>query len=68
MCRECKGSGKRWGLKAGTGSMGGGLPMAVGFALSKKLKGEEGKVYVLMSDGEMRCGTTWECALIAAQH
>ena len=50
------------------GSMGMGLPAAVGFALSKKLKGEEGMVYVLMSDGEMQCGTTWEAALIAHQH
>lgn len=50
------------------GSMGMGLPAAVGFALSKKLKGEEGMVYVLMSDGELQCGTTWEAALIAAKH
>ena len=50
------------------GSMGLGLPAAVGFALSKKLNGEDGKIYVLMSDGELQCGTTWESALIAAQH
>ncbi len=50
------------------GSMGLGLPGAVGLALAKKLKGEEGTVYVLMSDGELQCGTTWESALIAAQH
>lgn len=29
---------------------------------------KEGNVYVLMSDGEMQCGTTWESALIAAHH
>lgn len=51
-----------------TGAMGYNLPAAVGFALAKKLKGEEGKVYVLMSDGEMNVGTTWECALIAAHN
>lgn len=50
------------------GSMGMGLPAAVGFALAKKLKGEDGKVYCLMSDGELQCGTTWEAALIAAHH
>lgn len=50
------------------GSMGLGLPAAVGFALAKKLKGEEGKVYCLMSDGEMQIGTTWESSLIAAHH
>lgn len=50
------------------GSMGFGLPGAVGLALAKKLKGEKGNVYVLMSDGEMQCGTTWESLLIAKQH
>jgi transketolase len=49
------------------GSMGMGLPAAVGMALAKKVKGEEGTVYCVMSDGELDCGTTWESALIAAQ-
>lgn len=50
------------------GSMGLGLPGAVGLALAKKLKGEEGKVYVLMSDGEMQIGTTYESSLIASHY
>jgi len=50
------------------GSMGLGLPGAIGIALAKKLNSEQGKVYVLMSDGELNCGTTWESALIASQH
>ncbi len=50
------------------GSMGLGFPGAVGLALAKKIKGEEGKVYCLMSDGEMQIGTTWEASLIASQH
>lgn len=50
------------------GSMGMGLPGAVGLALAKKLKGEEGKVYCLMSDGEIPIGTTLESALIAVHH
>ena len=50
------------------GSMGLGFPMAVGLALAKKLKKEDGTIYVLMSDGELQCGTTWESALIAAHH
>lgn len=58
----------RFGLEFAGGSMGYGLPAAVGFALSKKLKNEKGKVYCLMSDGEMQCGTTWESVLIAAQY
>jgi len=50
------------------GSMGYGLPAAVGFALSKKLRKEEGTVYVIMSDGEMQCGTLWEAGLIMNAH
>lgn len=50
------------------GSMGLGLPGAVGLAMAKKFKGEEGTVFCLMSDGELAIGTTWESALIAVQH
>ncbi|MEO0229828.1 MAG: transketolase [candidate division WOR-3 bacterium] len=55
-------------IPAAGGSMGFGLPFGVGFALAKKIKKEGGRVYVVMSDGEMDCGTTWESALIAAHH
>lgn len=58
----------RFGLEFAGGSMGLGFPAAVGFALAKKLKGEEGIVYCLMSDGEIQSGTTWESSLIAVQH
>lgn len=50
------------------GSMGFGLPGAVGFALAKKMDKQEGRVYCLMSDGEMQIGTTWESALLAAKY
>lgn len=50
------------------GSMGMGLPAAVGMAMAKKSKGEGGRIFVLMSDGELQCGTTWESVLIAQQH
>lgn len=56
------------GIEFAGGSMGMGFPAAVGFALAKKLKGEQGKVYCLMSDGEFQIGTTWEALHIAAQH
>ncbi|MFA5386565.1 MAG: transketolase [Candidatus Paceibacterota bacterium] len=55
-------------IPAAGGSMGFGLPFGTGFALAKKIKKEEGKTFVLMSDGEMDCGTTWESALIAAHN
>ncbi|OGZ08774.1 MAG: hypothetical protein A3D65_03175 [Candidatus Lloydbacteria bacterium RIFCSPHIGHO2_02_FULL_50_13] len=56
------------GIEAGTGSMGHGLPLGVGMALGAKRSGELWKTYVLLSDGEMNCGTTWESALIASHH
>lgn len=56
------------GILATTGSLGHGLPTGIGLALAKKLKGETGKVYVLMGDGECQEGTTWESMLIAAHH
>ena len=56
------------GIEAAGGSMGFGLPFGVGFAIAKKLKKEKGRVFVLMSDGEMDCGTTWESALLASHH
>lgn len=58
----------KFGLRFAGGSMGYGLPAAVGFALAKKWKGETGTVYCLMSDGELAIGTTWEAALLAGQH
>ena len=51
-----------------TGSAGHGLPIGVGLALSKKRTKKSGTVYVIMSDGEMNCGTTWESALLASHH
>ncbi len=56
------------GIHVNGGSMGHGLPIACGMALAKKLKGEEGKIYCVMSDGEMNEGTTWESAMFAAHH
>jgi transketolase len=68
-------SEKLWGhprrggaILASTGSLGHGLPMAVGLALAKKIKGESGRVFCLIGDGECNEGTTWESALLAAHH
>ena len=45
-----------------------GLPFSIGFALAKKIAKQEGRIFVLMGDGEVSIGTTWESALIAVQH
>lgn len=56
------------GVHVSGGSMGHGLPVAVGMALASKRAGEGGRVYCIMSDGEMNEGTTWEAAMVAAHH
>jgi transketolase len=53
------------GIYATTGSLGHGLPIAVGRAFAKKVKQDGGKVYVLIGDGEMAEGSIWEALLIA---
>lgn len=56
------------GVEASTGSLGHGVPIAVGVALGIKIKKHKGKVFVLAGDGESNEGTIWESALLAAHH
>jgi transketolase len=56
------------GVESSTGSLGHGLPIAVGFALAYKIKGIKNKVYALIGDGEANEGTIWESALLASHH
>ena len=56
------------GIECTTGSLGHGLPVGVGMALAKKLKNEDGVVYVLIGDGECQEGTIWESLLLASHH
>lgn len=51
-----------------TGSLGHGLSLASGLALSKKLKRETGTVFCLTSDGEWQEGSTWEALIFACHH
>ena len=56
------------GIHCTAGSLGHGLPIAVGMAFAKKLKKNNDKIYILISDGECKEGTTWESLLIASKH
>ncbi|WP_436517282.1 transketolase [Ekhidna sp. To15] len=56
------------GVRIASGSLGQGLSVAIGVALSKKLNGDESKVYVLMGDGEQQEGQVWEAAMFAAHN
>ena len=53
-------------IKASTGSLGHGLPIAVGKALASKIDNKQKKFFCLIGDGEANEGTTWESALLAA--
>lgn len=57
-----------FGMEFACGSLGYSFPAAVGFTLAKKMDGEKGKVYILVTDGEMQIGTMWESIMIAKQH
>jgi transketolase len=56
------------GVELSTGSLGHGLPYGLGIAMARKLTGIQGRVFVIMSDGECDEGTTWESAMIANHH
>lgn len=55
-------------VEASTGSLGHGMPIAVGMAMANKINGKHGNVFVLIGDGEANEGTIWESALVAAHH
>ena len=61
-------SSKVNGVEFSTGSLGHGLPFAVGKAIKFKRSNQSNKVFVLMSDGEINEGTTWESLLFASHH
>ena len=64
----CHVSHKVNGVEFSTGSLGHGLPVAVGKALKFKINKQKNKVFVLLSDGEINEGTTWESLLFASHH
>lgn len=53
------------GIEVTTGSLGHGLGLGVGLALGAKMRGENWRVFVVLSDGECNEGSTWEAALWA---
>ena len=55
----------KW-VEATTGSLGHGLPMAVGMAAALKADQNPARVYVVLGDGECEEGTVWEAAMSAS--
>ncbi len=54
------------GIRIASGSLGQGLSVAIGTALTKKLNNDNKIVYTLHGDGELQEGQIWEAALFAA--
>lgn len=56
------------GIRMASGSLGQGMSVAIGAALTKKLNGDSCLVYSLHGDGELDEGQNWEAAMFAAHH
>ena len=56
------------GVDASSGSLGQGISVAVGMALSAKLSNEDYRVYTLLGDGEIQEGQVWEASMFAGSH
>ena len=56
------------GVEASTGSLGHGMPIALGMAISAKILKQKHKVFVIVGDGEINEGSTWEAAMSASKH
>jgi len=70
-CPEIKGHPDRDpknGIFCTTGSLGHGLPMAVGMAFARKYKKRGGRIFVLMGDGECQEGSVWESLNLARRY
>ena len=54
------------GVRIASGSLGQGMSVAIGAALSKKMNGEKNIIYSLHGDGELQEGQNWEAIMYAA--
>jgi len=64
----CSERNLEYGIEAGCGALGHGLPMAVGLAWGLKLQNKPGKVYCIVGDGEMQEGSCWEALQFTIYH
>lgn len=54
------------GIEASTGSLGHGMALATGIAYSNQILNNNKKTFVILSDGELQEGSTWESIMMAA--
>jgi len=55
-------------VEATCGSLGQGLSVAVGMALSARRKAQDHRIYVILGDGELQEGQVWEAAMAAGSY
>ena len=55
------------GVEFSTGSLGHGLPVAVGMAIAARYAKSGRRIFCMSSDGDMNEGSTWEAIMFAAQ-
>lgn len=53
------------GIDASSGSLGQGISVAAGMAMSAKVQNKKYRVYTLLGDGEIEEGQVWEAAMFA---
>ena len=56
------------GIEQNTGSLGHGLPIAVGTAIAGKKDGRSFRVFTLLGDGELEEGSNWEASMSASHY
>jgi len=57
-----------YGLEAGCGSLGHGLPIATGLAFGAQFQGKKYHTFCIVGDGELQEGSNWETLQFAVKH
>ncbi|CCK81675.1 transketolase [Desulfobacula toluolica] len=58
----------KYGIEAGCGSLGHGMPMAVGIAFGAKIQNKKYQCYCIAGDGETQEGSNWEAVQFAVKY
>jgi transketolase len=56
------------GVEFSTGSLGHGMPVAAGMAMTGFRSGKKHRIFCVVSDGDCNAGSTWEAIMLAGQH
>jgi len=58
----------KYGIEAGCGSLGHGLPIATGLALGATAQMKKYHIFCIIGDGELQEGSNWEALRFAVKH